>query len=106
MVSIKKTGEGYYLASLNGKLEVLDRNAAYLIRKEIITLMKPHREISLDLKGVSKIESGGFKILQELKSLMENRKCKLRFINVEATLLGKISDLNKIKKQPDLTDSF
>ena len=104
MVTIRKTGEGYYLASLVGKNEVLDRNAAYLIKKELIKLIKPHREISLDLKGVTTIESGGFKILQELKSQMETRKCKLRYINVEAALWSKISDLNKSKKQTDLAD--
>jgi ABC-type transporter Mla MlaB component len=106
MVTIKKTGEGYYLASLDGKLEVIDRNAGYLIRKELIKLMKPHREISLDLKGVSRIETGGFKILQDLKSLMDTRKCRLRFINVEASLVSKGTDLNKIKKQPDTAESL
>jgi len=106
MVTIKKTGEGYYLALLDNKLEVIDRHAGYMIRKELIKLMKPHREISLDLKGVSRIESGGFKILQELKSLMETRKCRLRFINVEASLISKVTDMNKIKKQPDTAGSI
>jgi hypothetical protein len=106
VIAVKKTGEGYYLATLTDKPEVLDRNAVYLIRKELIKLMKSHREISLDLKGVARIKPGGLKILQELKIQMDSKKCKLRFINVEASLIDKIDELRKSRWKPDAAEAI
>ncbi|MBN2520239.1 MAG: anti-sigma factor antagonist [Bacteroidales bacterium] len=101
MITIKKTGEGYYLASLQKQTDTLDRNYCYFIKKELVKLMKPHREISLDLKGVTKIENNGLKILYELKYLMDNKKCKLRFINIDPSIQKKITELTgKSLKQP------
>lgn len=91
MLSITRTGEGYYLATLRGKPESLTRSDTQLIRQELISIMKPHREISLDLKGVIRIVPGGLKILYELKHLMESRNCRLRLINLNTSLSVKIA---------------
>jgi len=45
MVTIRKTGEGYYLASLNGKVEIHDRNTDYPIRKELVEDKKVKQDI-------------------------------------------------------------
>jgi anti-anti-sigma regulatory factor len=89
MITISKTGEGYYLVSLQGKPELLGKNSCLLIKNEILVLMKPHREISLDFKGVIKIDPAGYEILHELKSLMDEKKCKLRFINIDSSISKK-----------------
>jgi len=100
MLTIRKTGEGYYLATIEGKFQELDRNSCHFIKKELQEIMKPHREISLNVKGIVKIDNGGFKILQELKNLMDHKKCKLRFINVEASMSKKFAELSgKMQKE-------
>ena len=86
MLIIKKTGEGYYLANLANKYEILGRNECHKIKNELKEIVKPHREISLDIKGVKNIDMAGLKILFELKTIAENKKCKVRYINMEHKL--------------------
>lgn len=100
MLTIKKTGEGYYLASLTGHKEKLGRNECHMMKKEIMTILKPHREITININGIKSIDKGGFNILHELKNVADRNKCKLRFINVEPSLTSKISGLTDKKIQP------
>ncbi len=99
MLIIKKTGEGYYLASLTAPIEKLGSRECNLIKKEIRTVLKPHREISINIKGVKSIENRGFHNLSELKHLSDASRCKLRFINVEPSLAAKITELFEKKPQ-------
>jgi anti-anti-sigma regulatory factor len=94
MVTIKKTGEGYYLATLAGNKTELGRNECHLIKRELSPIIKPHREITLDIKGVKSIDTGGYKILREFNTLVVSRRCRFRFINIDPTLTHKISGLN------------
>jgi len=100
MFTIKKTGEGYYLVSLASPKTELRRNECHFLRKEIMTILKPHREISVNLKGVKAIDKGGYMILQELKHIADRYKCNIRFINVDPLLTAKISSLTAKKSQP------
>ena len=94
MLSIKKTGEGYYLAAIASGIQELDRNSCYTIKKELSEIVKPHREISFDIKGVKSINSNGLKILQEFMDIVATKKCKVRFINVDPAISGSISILS------------
>jgi hypothetical protein len=98
MLTIQRTGEGYYLVSLTGHKDKLGRIECYLMKKEIMTILKPHREISINMKGIKSIYNGGYIILHELKNQAENSKCKLRFINAEPSVYVKITGLNELKK--------
>jgi len=100
MITIKKTGEGYYLGSLAGHRELLGRHECHLIKQELAPIIKPHREITLDIKGVKQIDRGGFEILQEMKLLADHKNCKLRFINPDKLIAEKISELNRKKVMP------
>lgn len=97
MITIKKTGEGYYLVTLPPNIKELGRTECHLIKKEIVMIIRPHREITLNIKGVQKIESIGYKILLELKKLADQKNCKLRFNNVDPSLTKKIIGLNYTK---------
>lgn len=97
MLSIKKTGEGYFLASLTGHKELLGKSECLLIKKELLAVIKPHREITISIKGVKNIENGGLNILHELKSFSDINKCKLRFINIEASVANKIAAFTEKK---------
>lgn len=100
MFIIKKTGEGYYLVSLAAPRTELRRNECHFLRKEIMTILKPHREISINIKGVKAIDKGGYLILQELRNVADRYHCKIRFINVEQGLSAKISSLTTKTIQP------
>lgn len=91
MLTIRKTGEGYYLASLAKKQEELDQKAAHLVKQELSPIVKPHREITFDIKGVNSISSGGYKMLQELIDLARDRHCKFKIINASAGISGKLA---------------
>lgn len=91
MLKIKKTGEGHYLATLEHRTEELDRNNSYLIKKELSSIVKPHREITVDIKGVYSINIGGYKIIQELLNKANTKKCKIKFINAEPFVLNKLT---------------
>jgi len=99
MLSIKETGVGYYLASLTGHSEVLGRIECILIKKEIRPVLKPHREITINLKGIKSIETPGFNILRELKLIADASRCKIRFINAEPAIAGKLAVLTKKSSQ-------
>ena len=95
MITIKKTGEGYYLAFITNLTEELDRNSCYHIKKELSVVIKPHREITFNLKGVKLIDNGGLKALQETLELGNLKKCKIRFINVDPLLSDKITSIKE-----------
>jgi ABC-type transporter Mla MlaB component len=97
MLSIKKTGEGYYLVSLTGHNDNLGKSECLLIKKEIMAVLKPHREITINIKGVKNIENGGLNILHELKNVADGSKCKLRFINAELSVINKIAAFTEKK---------
>ena len=90
MLTIKKTGEHQYLATLENEIEILDRNTLYLVKKRLSSYLKPHREITLDFGGLKSITNGGYKVLQELLNKAYTKRCKLDFINVEFPLPNKI----------------
>jgi hypothetical protein len=100
MFTIKKTGEGYYLVSLAAPIKEMRRNECHLLRKEIMPILKPHREISVNIHGVKTIYKGGFTILEELKSVADRYRCNIRFINVDPGLASKIASLTAKKVQP------
>ena len=86
MLKIKKTGEGYYLASLITRDEELDRNDCYLAKKDLVPIIKSHREISFDMTGVKSIHPGGLSVLGDLLIMAKNKKCKIRFINAAPSI--------------------
>lgn len=100
MLAIKKTGEGYYLVSLTGHKVELGRNECHMLKKEIMAILKPHREITINIKGIKSIDNGGFNILHELKNVAERFKCKIRYINVEPEIATKVSGLTEKKVKP------
>jgi ABC-type transporter Mla MlaB component len=97
MLAIKKTGEGYYLATLTGEKEELGRNECHLMKKELMTLLKAHHEITVNVKGIKSIASGGFHILHELKNIADARRCKIRFINAEPSVETILAELTQKK---------
>lgn len=101
MITIKKTGEGYYLAFLSKMKEELDQSDCTLIMKELSVVVMPHRQITFNAKGIKSIKSGGVKIFHKLIELADTKKCKIRFINVEPDLSGIFSSITK-KSNDDL----
>jgi len=99
MLTIKETGVGYYLASLTDHSANLGRLECNLIKKEIRPILKPHREITINIKGIKTIDSLGFSILRELKLLADASRCKIRFINAEPSIAGKIAVLTQKSSQ-------
>lgn len=93
MIKIKKTGEGYYLVTLAEQITDLGKIVCSSIKKEIEVVIKPHREITIDLKGVKTIDSRGVNILHELKTHASEIKCKLKFINIDTLIASKISKI-------------
>ena len=99
MLNIRKTGEGYYLASLTGPYNALGSKECHLIRKEIRSVIKPHREISINIKGVQSIDNRGGNILLELMQLADASRCKIRFMNAEPSVSAKIAQLLEKRSQ-------
>ena len=93
MFTIRKTGEGYYLVTLTGSKENLGHNECHMLKKEISPILKPHKEITINIEGVKTIDERGFHILNELMNVAKKSRCHIQFINVDANLLAKISDL-------------
>ena len=71
-----------------------------------MTILKPHREITVNIKGVTAIEKEGLKILKELLSTADRSNCKIRFINVEKELSTIISGLTEKKTQAQKQPEF
>ena len=99
MVTIQKTGASYYLVSVNHNMEELSRTECTHLKHELSQVMKPHREISINLKGKKSINPEGFRILQELGRMAEKRNCKIRYINVDPSINVKITKLSERKIQ-------
>jgi hypothetical protein len=97
MVSISKTGEGYYLVTLGTSHSVLKRVECTQLKHRLSDILKPHCEISIDIKGKKSIEKEGYRILEDMKQRADMKKCKIRFINVDPQISPAIKKLNERK---------
>ena len=104
MLSIRKTGEGYYLATLETSHSVLKRADCTRLKHTLADVIKAHREISVDIKGIRSIEQEGYRILEEMIQNAEKKKCRIRFINVDPQVSPAIKKLHEKKVQ--LQDEF
>jgi ABC-type transporter Mla MlaB component len=95
MLLIKKVEESFYSVSLSVKVDELNRPVCHHIKKELTPLLKAHRKITLDLKGVKLIDSGGEKILEELLNLAKSRKCVIQCIHLENAIADKINSIEQ-----------
>ncbi len=106
MLKIRKTGESYYLASLTDLKRELDRNDSYLIKKELIPIIKSHREISVDLKGVRTVTEGAFGIFRDLVTQAETKRCKIKFINddplVNSKFISMVREITRLQKESEI----
>jgi len=97
MIKIRKTGEGYYLATpicING---ILSRNDCNQLKRELSVIIKSHRNISIDVRGIKVINREGLKILQEMQSLAVQKKCNLKYINADLLIQPLITTLSEKK---------
>ena len=99
MFSVRKTAEGYFLASLSSSHTVLKRVDCTQLKHALSDVVKPHREISIDIRGIRSIEIEGFRILEDLKRRADMKNCRLRFINVDANVSPAIKKLMERKVQ-------
>ena len=97
MVRINKTGEGYYLATPIISDEILSRAVCNQLKREVSQIIKAHREISIDIRGIKSINREGFKILQELQYHATQKRCKLKYINVDPVVYPNIAKLTEKK---------
>jgi anti-anti-sigma regulatory factor len=99
MFSISKTGEGYYIATLRTNNTVLKRVECTQLKHALSDVVRPHREISIDIKGIKAIEKEGFRILEELKKRADTKNCRIRFINVDPQVSPAVKKLSEKKVQ-------
>jgi ABC-type transporter Mla MlaB component len=104
MAKITKTGEGYYLATPTSKDGVLGRNDCNQLKRELSQIIKSHREISIDVRGIKSINREGLKILQEMQHLADQKECKLKYINVDLLIQHHLAGLSE--KKVTLQDEF
>jgi len=97
MIKIRKTGEGYYLATPSSINGIMSRNDCNQLKRELSMIIKSHREISIDVRGIKVINREGLKILQEIQNLVVHKKCKLRYINVDLMIQPLITTLSEKK---------
>ena len=99
MFSIQKTGEGYYLATLRSVHSVLKRVDCTHLKHVLSDVMKAHREIAIDIRGIRSIEKEGYRILEEIKKHADLKNCKIKFINVDPQVSPAIKKLLEKKVQ-------
>ena len=99
METVKKTGEGYYLATLDGSQSVLKRVDCTRLKHALSDIIKSHREVSISLSGFKSIEKEGYRILEEMKRNSDQKKCRIRFINVDPQVSPAINKLMEKKVQ-------
>lgn len=99
MLNIKKTGEGYYLATLGTGTSVLKRVDCTRLKYALSDVIKAHREISIDIKGIRSIEQDAYRILKEINQLAETKRCRIRFINMDPQVAPAIKKLQERKIQ-------
>jgi anti-anti-sigma regulatory factor len=104
MISIRKTGEGYYLVSSGNSHSVLKRVECTRLKHALTEVIKAHKEISVDIKGIRSIEQEGFRILEDLVRNAEKKKYRIRFINVDPQVSPAIKKLHE--KKVELQDEF
>jgi hypothetical protein len=97
MNSITKTGEGYYLATLGVSHSVLKKGDCAHLKYALSGIIKAHREISIDIKGIRSIELEAYRLLEEMKRNADHVKCRIRFINVDPMVSPAIRKLQEKK---------
>jgi len=104
MISIRKTGEGYYLATMGTSQSVLKHMDCTRLKHALAEVVRAHREISVDIRGIRGIEQEGYRILEDIMRNAEKKKCRIRFINVDPRVSPAIKQLSERKAQ--LQDEF
>ena len=104
MFSLQKTGEGYYLATLRSSHSVLKRADSTHLKHLLSDVIKAHREISVNIKGIRSIEKEAYSILEDIKQHADAKKCKIKFINVDPQVFPAIKKLlaKKVQLQDEL----
>jgi anti-anti-sigma regulatory factor len=93
MIAIQKSGEGKYAVSFRQQTDKIDRISGYQLKKEVGKILREHREIIVNLKGIQSMDNHGYKMLQELVELTAKRKCTIHFKNAEGEIKHKIDSL-------------
>ena len=104
MFTIRKTGEGYYLATMGTSQSVLKHMDCARLKHALKEVVRSHREISIDIKGIKGIEHEGYRILEDMLRNAEKKQCRIRFINVDPQVSPAIKKL--FEKKPQLQDEF
>jgi len=104
MFTIQKTGEGYYLASQRSGHSILKRVDCNHLKHVLSDVIKGHREVSVDIKGIRSIEKEGYRILEEIKHRADEKKCKIKFINADPQIYPAIKKL--LEKKVQLQDEL
>lgn len=99
MLTIKKTSEGKYFVTLPDETFELERSNAYYLKKDLLAIIRPYKEISIDIRGVKTINNGGYKILQELMNTARTKRCSIYFLNVDPSIAGRIANLTEMQRK-------
>ncbi|MBN1119214.1 MAG: hypothetical protein JXA77_18535 [Bacteroidales bacterium] len=95
MIAVKTTGDGCYLVSMNGNVEDLGHNECQMLMDGVMSFLRPHKDIAINLEGVKAIDDKGFFVLSELMMVAKKSRCYIQFFNIEPNLLNKIAGLTQ-----------
>jgi pimeloyl-CoA synthetase len=87
------------ITSLEGGQSVLKRVDGTRLKHALSDIIKCHREVSISLSGFKSIEKEGYRIPEEMKRNADQKKCRIRFINVGPQVLPAINKLMEKKAQ-------
>lgn len=87
------------MATIRPSNELLSRPECNHLKRELAQVIKPHRAISIDIKGVKNIDKEGLKILQDIMRHAAQKKCTIQFTNIHPSISASISKLKEIKVQ-------
>jgi hypothetical protein len=99
MVTVQKTGEDSYFVSPGINTDELIHHDCNILRRELVKIAKPHREIAVDFKGIKKVENESYKILLEIKETLHHKNCSLKLLNANPFILKKLSVLSKQRQK-------
>lgn len=96
MLTLKKQNNGDYNIALQKPIELLDKDVARKIKKEIKRLLHKNRVLNINLDYVEDFAGSGYKILGDMLKMAEKKECVVNLIVGGTNIVSKVKSINEL----------
>lgn len=98
MLTLKKQSNGDYNIALQKPTELLDKDVAQKIKKEVKRLIQKDRVLNINLDDVEDFAESGYKVLGDVVRMAQRKNCHIKFTVDGIDLTGQLKSINNSER--------